>query len=84
MKRIYPVLLLLIISVIAFKCQKELSGENAFSLQPNNQSSPITSTLQGNVLDENDQPAEGVIVSTGIKTATTNSHGYFRIVDAPA
>src|ERR1019366_3383328 len=83
MKRIYHVFLLIIISVISFKCQKELSGENAFLLPGNNQFSPITATLQGNIVDENDQPAEGVIVSAGVKTAITNSHGYFRIIDAP-
>ena len=81
MKRIYHVLLVLSVALISFKCQKELSRTN-FGEQANNQSSPITATLQGNIIDENNQPAAGVIVSVGTKTATTNSHGYFRIVDA--
>jgi hypothetical protein len=82
MKRLYHVLLILIVSTISFKCQKELSNGNVFTVQPNNQPLPITATLQGNIIDENDQPAEGVLVSAGVKTATTNSHGYFRITDA--
>lgn len=82
MKRIYYVLFAVIIVLISIECRKELSGENAFPGRGNNQSSPINATLQGNIINENDQPAEGVVVSVGTKTATTNSHGYFRIVDA--
>lgn len=82
MKRIYYVVIILIISFISMECRKELSGENAFPGKGNNQSSPISTTLQGNIVDENDQPAQGVVVSVGTKTATTNAHGYFRIVDA--
>lgn len=84
MKRIYSVLLLTIISVISFKCQKDFSGRNAFpGGQGNNQSSPITATLQGNILDENDQPVQGAVITTETKTVITNIHGYFRIVEAP-
>ncbi len=83
MKRIYYVHIIIIIALISMQCRKELSGENAFPGQGNNQSSPISATLQGNIVDENDQPAEGVVVTVGAKTVTTNSHGYFRIVDAP-
>jgi len=82
MKRIYYVLFTIIIVLISIECRKELSGENAFPGQGNIQSSPISATLQGNIINENNQPAEGVTVTVGSKTATTNSHGYFRIVDA--
>jgi hypothetical protein len=82
MKRIYYVLFAVIIVLISIECRKELSGENAFPGQGSYQSSPISATLQGNIIDENDQPAEGVVVTVGTKTATTNSHGYFRITDA--
>ena len=82
MKRIYYVLFVVIITFISIECRKEFSGENAFPGQGSIQSSPIRATLQGNIVDENDQPAEGVVVSVGTKAATTNSHGYFRIVDA--
>lgn len=83
MKRIYHVLPVIVIAVISFKCQKELSRNNTIPAPANNQSSPIASTLQGNVLDETGQPAAGVNISVGSKTTITNSHGYFRIVDAP-
>ena len=82
MKRINYVLFAVIIVLISIECRKELSGENAFPGQGSYQSSPISATLQGNIIDENDQPAEGVVVTVGTKTATTNSHGYFRITDA--
>ncbi|MEO5893532.1 MAG: carboxypeptidase-like regulatory domain-containing protein [Ferruginibacter sp.] len=83
MKRIYHVLLLTFIAAITFKCQKELSGDRSIiPISPINQSSPITATLQGNVLDENGQPASGVRISAGSKITTTDAHGYFRISDA--
>src|SRR5687767_9478326 len=83
MKRIYHVLLVIIIAVISFKCQKDLSRDNPIPAQSNNQSSPIISTLHGNVLDETGQPAAGVKISAGSQITTTDSHGYFRIIDAP-
>jgi hypothetical protein len=43
---------------------------------------PITASLQGNVFDENGQPAVGVTVRVGSKTAVTNAHGAFRILAA--
>jgi len=62
MKRIYYVLFVVTIVLISIECRKELSGENTFPGQGNNQSSPISATLQGNIIDENDQPAGGVVV----------------------
>ncbi|MBA2562603.1 MAG: hypothetical protein H0V14_06750, partial [Chitinophagaceae bacterium] len=82
MKKIYHVLPVIVIAVISFNCQKELSRNYTIPAKANNRSSPLTSTLQGNVLDENSQPAPGVTISVGSKTTTTNSKGYFRIVDA--
>ncbi len=82
MKRIYHVILVIVIATISINCQKELSNDNPFPSQTNNQSSPIISTLQGNVLDENDQPATGVKISAGTKITITDSRGYFRIIDA--
>ncbi|MEP7143222.1 MAG: carboxypeptidase-like regulatory domain-containing protein [Ferruginibacter sp.] len=82
MKRIYHALLVIVIAGISFKCQKELSSDHSPLITSNNQSSPVTVTLQGNVIDENDLPAAGVKISAGSKTTTTNSNGYFRIVEA--
>ena len=78
MKRFFPVLFLLI-SLISFHCQRELSFNEGNS---NSNPFPVTATLQGNILDENGQPASGVTVKVGNKTTTTNAKGYFRIVNA--
>lgn len=82
MKRISHVFAVILIAIICFRCHKELSKENSLIDQRNNEVSPITPTLQGNVFDEHDQPAAGVIISAGFKTAITNSGGYFRIDEA--
>ncbi|MEJ7588385.1 MAG: carboxypeptidase-like regulatory domain-containing protein [Ferruginibacter sp.] len=83
MKGMYHVLLVVAVTVISLKCQKELSGGNPVKL-PGGQpaSSPLISTLQGNILDENGQPSAGATITVGTKTATTNTRGYFRITDA--
>jgi hypothetical protein len=81
MKRLF-VFLLLSLSVL-FGCRKEVSffgsGDNPDVLPTPD---PITTVVQGNVLDETGQPAAGVLVQAGSKTATTDSKGYFRIADA--
>jgi hypothetical protein len=81
MKRLYYILLLLCVSVFTFNCQKEISNSGGNPGTGNN-ASPITATLQGNIVDENGQPASGVMVRVGSKTATTNARGYFRISNA--
>jgi hypothetical protein len=78
MKRFFPVLFLLI-SLISFHCQRELSFNEDNS---NSNPFPVTATLQGNILDESGQPASGVTIKVGNKTTTTNAKGYFRIVNA--
>jgi hypothetical protein len=82
MRRAY-VLGLLLISVLFFQCQKEVG----FFGTPDNPAElpapdPIKSVLQGNVLNETGQPAAGVLVQVGNKTATTDQKGYFRITEA--
>ncbi len=74
MKKVYFILFGLI-SIVSFHCQKELSYVNLVG----NQDAFLTAiTLQGNVLDENGQPATGVMIKAGDKTTTTDAHGYFR------
>ncbi len=83
MKRIYFALVTLLISVTFLNCQKEFSSVNfGTGSVANNLPSPITATLQGNILDENGQPAAGVQITVGTKTSITNDHGYFRVRDA--
>ncbi len=83
MKRLYSTLLLLLLSVFLFQCQREVS----YAGGPDNPGElaipdPITAALQGNIFDESGAPAAGVSVQVGSKTATTNASGYFRINDA--
>ncbi len=82
MKRLFVFLLLSL--TVLFACRKEVSffgtGDNPDVLPVPD---PITTVVQGNVLDETGQPAAGVLVQAGSKTATTDGKGYFRIADAP-
>jgi hypothetical protein len=87
MKTLYSALLFIFISVIALNCQKEARNIGGGTEIPGNgnntnTASPVTSTLQGNVTDENGKPAVDVSIRVGTNTATTDSKGYFRIADA--
>jgi hypothetical protein len=83
MKRLLSPLFLLLISVFTFNCQKELSAPGGQVPGGNIPApAPITATVQGKVVDENSQPASGVSIKIGSKTATTDSRGYFRITNA--
>jgi hypothetical protein len=83
MRKLYGALGLLLVSVLFLQCQREVShiggpdfpGEIATP-------DPITAAIQGNIFDENGDPAAGVTVQAGSKTAVTNVNGYFRINDA--
>lgn len=83
MKRLYYVILLVCISIFTFNCQKEVSYSGpGLPGTGNNNTDPISATLQGNITDEAGQPAIGVTIRVGSKTATTNARGYFRIYNA--
>jgi hypothetical protein len=43
---------------------------------------PISARLQGNVYDENGQPAQGVTIKAGSQTTTTDAKGNFRFDNA--
>src|ERR1044071_5350401 len=86
MKRLSAALIIVFLAIIGLNCQKELSNINGGTDPdiPNSTTSvPVTATLQGNVFDKSGNPAMGVTIKVGAKTATTNARGYFRIVDAP-
>lgn len=84
MYRFHRLSILLFISIFFFQCRKELSYIGAPDpgvpavITPD----PITATLQGNIADENNEPAAGVTINAGTKTVMTNASGYFRITDA--
>ena len=74
--------ILALASLLFYQCQKEVSyignsdpGQVVFP-------DPLQANLQGNILDENGQPAANVTIKVGAKTSVTDSKGYFRINDA--
>ncbi len=80
--RRFQLFVLFFVSVLFIQCQKEVGFGGGIEPKPA-QPAPITAVLHGNVLDENGQPAPGVNVKVGAKTAVTDARGYFRITDAP-
>jgi len=87
MKTLYAALVFVSISVIAFNCQKEVRTIGGNTQIPGNEnntitSSPVTSTLQGNVFDETGKPAKDVSIKVGTVLTTTDDKGYFRVDNA--
>ncbi|MEO8404240.1 MAG: hypothetical protein ABI480_06585 [Chitinophagaceae bacterium] len=82
MRRIYALITVILVSISAFHCQREVSNGGLMPGLNGNTSTPITATLQGNVFNEIDQPAAGVNIKVGNKTAITDAQGYFRIEKA--
>ena len=79
MRSIKHFFVLAIASLLFYQCQKEVSyigsGDPGQAVFPD----PLQANLQGNILDENGQPAANVTVKVGAKTSVTDSKGYFRI-----
>src|SRR5215203_768538 len=84
MRRIYSALSLLLLSVLFFQCQREVShiGGPDTPIIEIPTPDPITAAIQGNVFDETGSPAVAVTVQVGSKTATTDAKGHFRINNA--
>ncbi|PZR29393.1 MAG: hypothetical protein DI535_03380 [Citrobacter freundii] len=81
MKRLY-VVMLIFVSLVSFHCQKEVSYAGLPVDKNGVSADPVTATLQGNVVDENNVPATGVLIKVGNKTILTDERGYFRIIHA--
>lgn len=83
MRSVYRFIVLGLASVLFYQCQKEVSyigkGDPGDVVIP----SPLKANLQGNVLDENGQPAANVTIKVGSEIAVTDTKGYFRINGAP-
>jgi hypothetical protein len=83
MRSAYRFFILALTAVLFYQCQREVSyigsGDSGQVVLP----SPVTANLQGNVLDENGQPASNVIIKVGSEIAATDTKGYFRINSAP-
>ena len=82
MKKIHWIFSFIILAVLFFQCQKDVSfigGPDAgVTVAPD----PINTSIQGNITDENDQPAVGVTVTAGTSTTITDANGYFHISKA--
>jgi len=62
-------------------CQKNPAYVGTPSVQPV-LPDPVTTTVQGNIFDENNQPASGVTITVGNRTVLTDTRGFFRITGA--
>lgn len=80
--RILRAFALILVSVLFYQCQKEVS----FIGNPDQPNivlpDPVNAHLQGTVLDENGIPASGVTVKVGSQTTVTDNRGYFRVMNA--
>jgi hypothetical protein len=82
MKKLISAMLLVFAAILSFHCQKGISYDLPGNPGTGGGTTSVTATVQGNVTDETGQPAGGVLIKAGNKTATTDAKGYFRIVKA--
>jgi hypothetical protein len=83
MRSVNRFIVLALTCALFHQCQREVSyigtGDPGQSQLPD----PLKANLQGNVLDENGQPAANVVVKVGSEMTATDTKGYFRINNAP-
>jgi len=85
MKKAIYLFLVIILTLSLFNCRKEPGYIGAPDPDPVPiivTPEPITANLQGNIVDENNLPAEGVSITVGNKTASTDAKGFFKIAAA--
>src|SRR5215470_8881476 len=82
MRVLHHFLVLALVCTLFNQCQKELKYTGTGSAIAATQTDPHRANLQGNIVDENNRPAENAVVKVGSQTTTTNSQGYFRINNA--
>jgi hypothetical protein len=82
MKSVNRFIALVLASFLFYQCQKEVSYIGSSDPGAVVYPSPLKANLQGNVLDENGQPADNVIIKVGSATTMTDTRGYFRINNA--
>lgn len=81
MRKIKILSWILAATLVMNACKKSSTETNNPTGQPVG-ADPVTATLQGNVVDENSQPAIGVTIKVGTKTVTTDNKGFFRVTGA--
>jgi hypothetical protein len=57
-------------------CQKDLSGEGSPNIINN---TPVSASVTGQILDDQNKPLQGALITAGTATATTNVNGEFTI-----
>jgi hypothetical protein len=82
MRVLHRFIALALVCILVNDCQKELKYVGAGNPGAANSPQTLRANLQGNILDEKNEPAENAVVKIGTNTATTNSQGYFRINNA--
>ena len=85
MRKIVSCFLVVLVLLTASQCRKSPdyigapdNVDTPVSITP----SPITANLQGNIVDENGNPAAGVEVKAGSQTIITGANGFFRFNQA--
>jgi hypothetical protein len=82
MRVLHRFAVLAVVCILFNQCQKELkyigTGDPGATISPH----PLRANLQGNIVDENNQPTENAVIKVGSETAVTNAQGYFRINNA--
>ncbi len=82
-RSLYSALLILIFSCLAIvSCKKDLKNEDIINPNPTNglpypAAAPVTGSISGLVLDENNIPVDGAEVSLGSIVTATNARGIF-------
>lgn len=77
-------LLVLTSALVIFSCRKDRAHEQYIENPPGikpDLSIKITSSVAGFVMDENDKPVYGALVTAGSKQTTTDEFGYFNITN---
>ena len=83
MNKSFRIAALLLLSVFIFQCQKDLSYIGGPDTGIPIGADPMKATLQGNIVDENEEPACWCqVLQLALKLVMTNGSGYFRITDA--
>ena len=77
-KKLTVLLLAIFITVAYISCQKQLAGDDITITTPVDDQTLTSASVQGYVTNENGQPVNGAMVTSGTANTTTDVKGYFR------
>ena len=79
-RSLYRITVPILVTILFFSCQKELSVENGnIVVTPPDLTTKIKSSVSGFVTDENEAPVTGATVQFGASSTTTDKYGYFEV-----